>query len=212
MTKAQRIIVLVAAVLIIATFFIPFYWEGQFGNDHKLIRTYLKWGLDPLLREYFRSSEGVTVKSGNVGIVKFGTVEMDGYTRRKDIQLLEIAIIFIIAAAGLILAKRNIEAKRRRIMAKEAIILANALLIVMAILFPPCNKYTLSSKTLKVDKSGTGWAWILDTKEHGDFIWGAYKLSRQDAKYPEIRYDVLGLEIFGILVLAGTGLLITKKQ
>jgi hypothetical protein len=197
MTKTQKIIVTVGIVLVFLSIFFPFYWEGQFGEDRKLIRAYLKWGLDPNLRDWLDNSS-----------------EMNGYTRRPDLFLLQVAIILVLAAAGFIIArqKRKIEAKRGPIMAQEGIILATALLIVMAILFPPCNKFTLSSKTLKIDKAGTGWAWILDTKEHGDFIWGAYKLGRLDAKYPEIRYDVLGLEIFGILVLAGTGLLITKKQ
>jgi hypothetical protein len=197
MTKSQKIIISVAIILVFLSIFFPFYWEGQFGEDQKLIRAYLKWGLDPNIRDILHNSS-----------------EINEYERRRDLFLLQIAIILVLAAAGFLIArqKRNIEAKRGRIMAQEAIILAAALMIVMAILFPPCNKFTLSSKTLIIDKSGTGWAWILDTKEHGDFIWGAYKLSRLDAKYPEIRYDLLGFEIFGILVLAGAASLITKKR
>ena len=153
-------------------------------------------------------------KSGNVIGFIFGILEMDGHTKRHDIMLLETVIILALAAAGFIIARRkgNAQAKRGRIRAQQVIILAAALMIVLAILFPPCNRFKLSSKTLKIDKTGTGWAWILNTKEHGDFVWGAYKLSRLDAKYPEIRYDVLGLEIFGIFVLAGAGLLIAKKS
>lgn len=195
--------------------FFPFYWEGQFGEDHKLIRTYLKWGFDPDLRTGSQSpGEMVLDKSGNVIGYMFGILEMDGHTKRHDIMLLEIVIILALAAAGFIITRRkgNTEAKRGRIMAQEAIILAAALMIVLAILFPPCNKFALSSKTLKIDKTGTGWAWILNTKEHGDFAWGAYKLSKLDAAFPEIRYDILGSEIFGILVLAGAALLITKKR
>ena len=85
-------------------------------------------------------------------------------------------------------------------------------MIVLAILFPPCNKLALSSKTQKIERIGSGWTWILDTKEHGRYVWGGYMLSKLDAKYPEIRYDVLGLEIFGIFVLAGAALLITAKK
>ena len=196
MTKARKIIISVAIILIFFILWFPFYWEGQFTDDHKLIREYLKWGIDPSVRDSFDKS------------VK----EIWEYEKRRDIQLLGTVIILVLAAAAFRIAGRKTTdgPKRGRIKTQEAIILIATLITVLAILFPPCDRFTLSSKTLKIDKTGTGWSWILNTKEHGEFIWWAYKLSRLDATYPEIRYDVLFLEIFGILVLAGAGFLITK--
>jgi len=197
MTKTQKIIILAAAVLIIATLFFPFYWEGQFGDNDKLFRAYLKWGFDPSLRDAFDDSV--------VGIWE--------YEKRQDIMLLEIVIILVVAAAGFQIARKKAtdRVNRGRIKAQELIILTAAIIIVLAILFPPCNNFALSSKTRKVDKTGTGWAWILNTKERGDFVWRTYMLGDLDAEYPEIRYGPLGLEIFGILIMAGASLLITKK-
>ena len=46
----------------------------------------------------------------------------------------------------------------------------------------------------------SGWTWITNLNTHDDQI-TAY-----------VRFDILSLEIIGVLVLAGAGFLITKKK
>jgi hypothetical protein len=86
---------------------------------------------------------------------------------------------------------------------QKIIVLAAAVMIIAAVLYPPCNLITMfpADDGPKLILSYSGWNWItrlLDNNEH------------QVTAY--VRFDILSLEIFGILVLAGAGLLITKKK
>ena len=98
--KTQQIIIIIAIILSVETLFFPFYWAGQFGSDDKLIRIYLKWGLDPNMLDSLRSPEAQYIKSGHIIVVKFGTVGFIEYIKRRDIQLLEFIVIIILAASA----------------------------------------------------------------------------------------------------------------
>jgi hypothetical protein len=75
--------------------------------------------------------------------------------------------------------------------------MAAAILILCAILYPPYySKYKEGEWTY----SNSGWIFIYDfVKNYRKF-------------FPKIRFDILSLEIFGILVMAGAGFLISKKK
>jgi len=80
---------------------------------------------------------------------------------------------------------------------QKTIVLVAAILIVAAILYPPFySNYSKGEWTY----AGSGWMFI-------------GKLVKDYPRYfPKVRFDILGLEILGILVLAGAALLISKKR
>lgn len=77
---------------------------------------------------------------------------------------------------------------------QKVIVLAAAIIILFAILFPPYYISILNFNQFVNGQRLSGWKWI-------GMIRGSEK----------IRFDMLRLEIFGVVVLAGAALLITKK-
>jgi hypothetical protein len=93
---------------------------------------------------------------------------------------------------------------------QKIIILAAAVLIILSLLYPPYYAINRLSDDLKglIVKSGWGWISMINRIDKypfeatGNMVITNYK----------IRFDVLSLEIFGILVLAGAAHLTTKKR
>ena len=92
---------------------------------------------------------------------------------------------------------------------QKIIVLAAAVLIIAAILYPPYNFFTLSPDTERHQwrLTHSGWTWITAMGPSNESFNGRYSFV-----YRKIGYDRLSMEIFGIFVLAGAGLLITKKR
>jgi len=95
---------------------------------------------------------------------------------------------------------------------KKIIVLATAVLILCAILYPPYQKFCqcISEGKTNTDLSKTGWDWIFNVNKT------SFKSQTEPYMaswfwYSQITFNILSVEIFGILVLAGEGLLITKK-
>jgi len=97
--------------------------------------------------------------------------------------------------------------------AQKIIVLAGAGLMIFVILFPPYSELQVNDKNELTGRWHIKWAFnknlrdvIIDFK--GVFS-GEFKLT--SVEYPLMR-RLLFLEIFGSLVLAGAGALITKKR
>jgi len=177
MTKAQKIIVLAAAGLIVIIWLFPPYWNGITDANGKLTGTYLKWEFNKHLRD-------LIIYIGPDGSK---SLEIWEYTEAEDIQFIECLIVLIIAGtAGFVVKAKS---KTHRI-----IINAAAFLIVFAIIYPPY--YSTMTDGIWINP---GWKIIVS-------------LMDCPTRVPKIRFDILAIEIFGILVLAGAALLITKKR
>jgi hypothetical protein len=92
---------------------------------------------------------------------------------------------------------------------QKIIVLAAAVLIVAAVLFPPYWDYIID-KQGHITGARTKWefnrqlASIIDDISSGNWMFAWYEIP--------VRRGLFTIEILGILVLAGAGLLITKKR
>jgi hypothetical protein len=93
--------------------------------------------------------------------------------------------------------------------AQKIIVLVAAVLMIVAVLYPPYYLFIHSTDDNITRIVDTGWEWIIDVSkiDSKSYAKPYYTVSF----YSKIRFDILGLEIFGILVLAGAALLITNK-
>jgi hypothetical protein len=104
MTKEQRIVIAVAAALLIAVYLFPPYLEPKFDKDGKIYGTYTKWEFNQALQDGFRKTDkGEIVAHG----VKFGYVPMITYSSRDDLQLVEIFGILVLAGVALLIVKKK---------------------------------------------------------------------------------------------------------
>ena len=94
--------------------------------------------------------------------------------------------------------------------ARKIIVLAAAVLMIVAVLYPPYYQFIHSTDDNITRIVDTGWESIIDVSKNDSKSYANpyYTVSF----YSKIRFDILGLEIFGILVLTGAGVLITKKR
>jgi hypothetical protein len=96
--------------------------------------------------------------------------------------------------------------------AQKIIVLAAASLIIISILYPPYLRIATlvhpSSGQETSSASERGWTWIFKT---GGIEREPVTVDDVLVTRNELRFDILSLEIFGILVLAGAALLVTKK-
>ena len=99
---------------------------------------------------------------------------------------------------------------------QKIIVLAAAVLIIIAFLFPPYRECPFNEKGEWIGKCYIKWAF---NKNIQDIIRsetsltssGGIRFSIMEVEYP-LMQRLLYLEIFGILVLAGGALLITKNR
>jgi hypothetical protein len=104
MTKAQKVILPVAAALIIAAFLFPPYWDAKIGKDGELYAKYTKWEFNRNLRDLFRKTEKGEITAGGI---KFGLVPMIQYLRRDELLLLEIFGVLVLAWVALLITKKK---------------------------------------------------------------------------------------------------------
>ena len=96
--------------------------------------------------------------------------------------------------------------------AQKIIVMAAAVLIILAILFPPYTELQVNDKNELTGKWHVEWTFNKDLRDiihdfKGVFS-GQFRLI--NAEYPLMR-RLLFYEIFGILVLAGAAFVITRK-
>jgi hypothetical protein len=99
---------------------------------------------------------------------------------------------------------------------QKIIVMVAAVLIFLAVVYPPYNRIrkTTRGDTVNTQIIYLAWGFAFSKtfqpksglSEYSDGSLG----NRND--YSKIRFDILSLEIFGILVLAGAAYLITKKR
>jgi hypothetical protein len=90
---------------------------------------------------------------------------------------------------------------------QKIIVLSAVVLIIAAVLYPPYYRvrHAVTRNYDTTIESGGGWEWIFEVN----------KISQNyatESSRDYVRFDILGLEIFGILVLAGAALLIAKHK
>lgn len=187
MTKAQKIIVLAAAILIILAWLFPPYWEGVVDGKGKLTGVYLKWEFDKNLRDLINPPLYVNANTG------WSSIMIWEYTAAEDVQGIEFLFVLVIAGATFLFAKKRGSVGKGMTKTQKVIVMTAAFLIMVAVIYPP-----FYSQFDEGEWSSSGWKSIVNLVEHRENV-------------PKIRFDVLFLEIFGILVLAGAALLITKK-
>jgi hypothetical protein len=180
MTKTQKIIVLVAAVLIVIIWLFPPYWEGEVDSKGKLAGIFLRWDFNRNLRDLLNPPY-------YIGPDGWKSLEIMEYTTAEDLLVIEYLIVLIIAGTAGYIVKAKIKTHK-------VIIIAAAFLTVFALIYPPSY-----SKLTDGNWINPGWKFIVNLVDH-------------PANAPKIRFGILTLEIFGILVLAGATLLIAGKR
>jgi len=80
---------------------------------------------------------------------------------------------------------------------RKIIVLASVVLIIIALAFPPCDRWIEWPSRDAPEQ--VGWTWIGKMGVRGS------------PEYRRIRWDVLSGEVIGILVLAGAAYLVSKK-
>lgn len=104
MTKAQKIIVLAAAVLILIAFLFPPYKECPFNEKGEWIgKCYIKWAFNKSLQDWIRSIKDISWKSSRM---EFGMMEIN-YPLMRRLLFVEIFGILVLAGAGLLISKKR---------------------------------------------------------------------------------------------------------
>jgi len=188
MTKIQKIIVLVAAVLIVAAVLFPPYWDYVIDNQGHITNVTTKW-------EFSRDLEGI-IKDVSSGNWMFAVYE---FPLRRGLWALEIFAILLLAGAALLITGKKGSEGKGITKTKRIIILAAAILFIIILLFPPYLRVCDSSD--QNFPTASGWT----------FMFELIKVQAPGCVM-KIRFDLLGIEIFGILVLASGAYLIAKKK
>lgn len=201
MNKTQKILIVAATLLSILAISFPPHWTAEVDHIGKLVgKPYIKWELGSSLLDEIQS--GRTRSFPSISIEKRAL---------KEIQFLEIAIIWAIAAAAFLVAKKSASGgwRKERFNRQKAIILAAALLVIVALLYLPYEESILSPNGVGKAQGVNGWAWVIRATD-GASHW--FRMNHWDTAYRTIRYPVLMLEILGILILAGAALQFTRKR
>jgi hypothetical protein len=104
---------------------------------------------------------------------------------------------------------------RAMIKTQKKTVLIAAILIIFSIIYPPYYRHELSvsspiSSYIEMKIIYSGWASIFSKEFKAED--GEYEGTTTYYRFSEIRFDILGLEIFGILVLATAVFLVSKKR
>lgn len=216
MTKAQKIIIVVAAALVMLSVLFPPYRGHDENDEGEVTEWHIRWELIRELREELTKSQADD--SGGEGMFA-KIIEIYPGDFEPLIWLLEIFVIAVLAGALLfaVSKKESTDGSGPRWRkAKKTVVLVTASLIIVVVLFPPCAKYShsiaIDEEKSKTEVIKTGWGWILDAFAFK----GKIEVTKTPVKtrtytYCNPRLGILALEILGILVLAGAALLITKK-
>jgi len=100
MTKAQKIIVVAATLLIIIAWLFPPYWEVDVDKDGKFTGKFV-WKFDQSLRDIIKGPEETKDSDGRTWIWHWS------YPKAGGLLLLEISGILILAGAGLLITKKR---------------------------------------------------------------------------------------------------------
>ena len=90
---------------------------------------------------------------------------------------------------------------------QKIIVLAAAVLLAAAIFYPPYNLFVVGTEPPQWQLAHSGWTWITNMGASQEMFNGIMSFV-----YRKVQFFTLIVEIFGILVLAGAALLITKKN
>jgi hypothetical protein len=104
MTKEQRIVIAVAAALIIGVYLFPPYWEAKIDKNGKLYGKYTKWEFNQALRDGFRKTDKGEIFAHGA---KFAYIPMVTYSSRDDLQLLEIFGVLVMAGVAFWITRKK---------------------------------------------------------------------------------------------------------
>jgi hypothetical protein len=189
MTKSQKTIVIAAAVLIVAVKLFPPYWEARLDSKGELAGIYIKWDFNKNLRDMIDPPY-------HIGPDGWKSVEIWEYTTADDILGIEYLLVLILAGTAFLIAKKWGSERKGMTMTRKVIIIASALLMIFAVMYPPSYSELTSDNWTWINP---GWRFIVNLLDH-------------PTKAPKIRFDVLTLEILGILVIAGAAFLVSKRK
>ena len=104
MTKAQKIIVMAAAGLIVIAFLFPPYKDCPFNEKGEWIgKCYIKWEFNRTLRDMIDDIKQTSFKSSGM---TFGIMEIN-YPLMRRLLFLEIFGVVVLAGAALLITKKN---------------------------------------------------------------------------------------------------------
>lgn len=87
---------------------------------------------------------------------------------------------------------------------QKVIVLATAALIIATFLYPPYYYFSRSAENNMTNLTYSGWDWIFHVNKT--------TFDNPYFHFYRIRFDIMSLEILGVLVLSGAAFLVTKKR